>query len=267
MLLRLPANPELKRIVVLNPKGGAGKTTLATGLAGYLAQRGESVALMDTDPQGSSMRWLARRPETRAPVVGIQAWQLNPRVTRSFQLRVPPECRYLIVDTPASLPSQRLQELTPGAHAIVVPVMPSDIDMHAATALISDLLLTAKVSRRNGRLGIVANRVRNQTIAARRLDAFLNQLSIQRVTSIGDSQAYLRAAETGVCIHEMPAHKVSGELDRWQRLTAWLDDRTNVPLTARDWLSATDSQAADSGDVDHREVERAWHRAAPDDHR
>jgi chromosome partitioning protein len=263
MLLRFPAHPELKRIVVLNPKGGAGKTTIATGIAGYLAMRGERVALMDTDPQGSSMRWLSRRPESSPPIVGIQAWQLNPNVTRSFQLRVPPEVRYLVVDTPASLPAQRLQELTPGAHAIIVPVLPSDIDMHAATVLISDLLLQAKVSRSNGRLGVIANRVRNQTIGARRLDAFLNQLAIRRVTRLGDSQAYLRAAESGLCLHEMPRHRVSKEIEKWQALTAWLDNRLEVPLTARDWLASSDESATRTREAGLYDVARAWERTAP----
>ena len=178
MLLRLPANPELKKIVVLNPKGGSGKTTLAINLAGYFAHIGRHVALMDFDPQQSAMQWLARRPDTLPEILGIAAHKRDHSVTRSFQYRIPNDVEYLIVDSPAAVDGDKLLEYTHGAHAILVPVLPSAIDTRAASGLIASLLLKAKISRRMGRLGVVVNRAREHTIAYQKLKAFLDRLSI-----------------------------------------------------------------------------------------
>ena len=200
MRLSVPGHKDLRKIVVLNPKGGCGKSTLATNLAGYLAKQGNSVAIMDFDPQGSSMRWLKVRPGNSAPIHGISAFDLRSSATRSWQLRVPSSVRYLIVDSPASVPAENLAELTSGAHAILIPVLPSDIDVHAASLLMKDLLLIAKVSRRMGRIGVIANRVRENTVAYRKLMRFLQSLSISVVGVLKDSQNYVHSAERGLSI-------------------------------------------------------------------
>jgi chromosome partitioning protein len=154
----------MQRIIVLNPKGGSGKTTIATNLAARYAAAQRNPALMDMDPQGSSTRWLKKRAKDLAPIHGIAAYEKSAAVTRSWQLRVPHECDTVIVDTPAALDAQRLPEIARGADAILVPVMPSEIDIHAAAKCIADLLLVAKVRRSDGRLGIIANRVRSNTL-------------------------------------------------------------------------------------------------------
>jgi len=236
MSLSIPSHRELRKIVVLNPKGGAGKTTLAMNLAGYLVTTGRRVALMDFDRQGSSIRWLQRRPRERPPVHGIAAYRRDPSVTRSFQLRVPEDIPYLIIDTPAALTTPQVAEFTPGAHAIIVPVLPSPIDIEAASRLIAELLLVAKVSRRMGRLGVVANRVREHTVGFRKLMAFLDRLAIPIIGALRDSQAYVHAADEGLSIHEMPASRVRKDLVSWLPLTSWLEIRLNTPLTARDNL-------------------------------
>ncbi|MGI9308780.1 MAG: AAA family ATPase [Gammaproteobacteria bacterium] len=235
-MINVPGSKNLRKIVVLNPKGGSGKSTIAANLAGYLSVSGQSVALMDCDPQGSSTHWLARR-DAEAPFIhGIAACENKANVTRSWQLRVPPETRYLVVDTPASIPAHQLIDYTCGAHAILVPVMPSDIDTHAASRLMSNLLLAAKVSRRMGRLGVVANRVRTNTLGYKRLVRFLDRLSIAVVGTLSDSQNYLHATEQGLSIHEMQPSKVRADLDRWQPMLEWIESRTQAPLTARDFL-------------------------------
>lgn len=235
-MLNVPGHPELRKIVVLNPKGGSGKSTLATNVAGLLASRGRAVALMDFDPQGSSMRWLQKRPADRPPVHGIFACDKDESVTRSFRLRVPPEIRYLIADTPAAMPVHELVNFTSGAHAILLPVLPSDIDIHAATRLIADLLLVAKVSRRMGRLGVVANRVRENTISYRRLVKFLDRLSIACIAELRDSQNYVHASEAGLSVHELPRSRASKDLHQWRPLVDWLSLRLETPLTQRDLL-------------------------------
>ncbi len=233
-MLNVPSHPDLRKIVVLNPKGGSGKTTLSTNLAGLLAARGQAVALMDFDPQGSSMRWLKVRSFERPPVYGLAAYAHDDTMTRSFRLRVPPDIRYLIADTPAALPAQELTEFTRGAHAILVPVLPSDLDIHAATQFIADLLLVAKVSRRMGRLGVVANRVRENTLSYRKLMVFLKRLSIKTVGDLRDSQNYVHAAEQGLSVHELQPSRVRKDQLQWQPIIDWLALRLEMPITQRD---------------------------------
>lgn len=244
MMLNTPGHPSLRRIVVLNPKGGSGKTTLATNLAGYLAVTGRRVALMDLDPQGSSMRWLAQRPKNAPPIHGIAAFDQRSGVTRSWQLRVPWEVRYLVVDSPAAIPAHRLADFTTGAHAIVVPVLPSDIDIHAASRLVGNLLTVARVSRRMGRLGIVANRVREHTLACRKLMSFLERLSIPVVGILRDSQNYVRAAAEGLSLQEIHGRRVLSDLPGWPALTAWIDTRLETALTPRDLFHPTSAMPA-----------------------
>lgn len=247
-MVNIPGHAELRKIVVLNPKGGSGKSTLAMNLAGYLVNSGRATALMDFDPQGSSIRWVRRRPPERPLVHGIAVAEKPAGVTRSFHLRVPTEIRHLVIDTPAAVPNAQLTEFTAGAHAILVPVLPSKIDIDAASRLIADLLLIAKVSRRMGRLGIVANRVRDNTLAFRRLMSFLDRLSIPIVGALRDSQNYCHAAEEGLSVHEMLPSRVRKDLVSWLPLTSWLESRLNTPLTARDRLQPG-GEAPPSGNV------------------
>ena len=247
MYLRVPSHPDLKRIVVLNPKGGSGKSTLATNLAGFLSASDHPCAIMDFDPQGSALRWLQNRPEEYPEVYGISACEHDTTMTRSFQMQVPRRCRYLVVDTPAALQAPELAEFTRGAHAILVPVLPSDIDIHAAAKLVSDLLVVAKVSRRMGRLGVVANRVRENTVGYRKLKRFVDRLSISVIGELRDSQNYVHAADQGISIHEMQPSRVRKDLESWKPILGWLDQKLDTELTPRDWFgTAGQSQRSDS---------------------
>ncbi|MGI9341243.1 MAG: AAA family ATPase [Gammaproteobacteria bacterium] len=234
MLLKFPSHPDLKRIVVLNPKGGSGKSTVATNLAGFMVSRGYPVALMDFDPQGSAMRWLQNRPDERPPIHGLAAFENDNSATRSYRLQIPQDIRHLIVDTPAAIKSHDLIEFTRGAHAIIVPVLPSDIDIHAASRLIADMLVVAKVSRRMGRLGVIANRVRDNTVGYRKLKLFLDRLSIVVTGQLRDSQAYVHAADQGLSIHEMQPSRVAKDIATWGPILDWLEERLGTGLTARD---------------------------------
>jgi chromosome partitioning protein len=234
MLPNIPGHHELRRIVVLNSKGGSGKSTIATNLAGYLADRGQRVALMDFDPQGSAMRWLDLRSGMRPDIYGIKGFEHDDTMTRTYQLRVPRDIRYLVIDTPAAIPVQEMIGFTRGVHAILLPVLPSDIDIHAASRLIAKLLLVAKVSRRMGRLGVIANRVRENTLGYRKLVRFLDRLSISAIAELRDSQNYVHAAEHGLGIHEMQRSRVSKDTERWNSLIGWLEERLATSLTQRD---------------------------------
>lgn len=234
MLLNVPSHPDLMKIVVLNPKGGSGKSTLATNLSGYLAASGHPVALMDFDPQGSATRWLQNRDKERPAIHGVAAYEHDDTITRSWQLRIPRHIRHLVIDTPAALQVQDLIEFTRGVHAILVPVLPSDIDIHAASRLVANMLIVAKVSRRMGRLGVVANRVRENTVGYRKLMRFLDRLSIAVIGEIRDSQNYVHAANQGVSIYEMQPSRVQKDLANWDPILEWLLQRLQTDLTPRD---------------------------------
>ena len=145
----------MQRILVLNPKGGSGKTTIATNLASYFASQGDRPLLSDNDPQGSSTRWLKKRKPEQALINGIAAFERSSRMTRAWQMRIPADAAHVVVDTPAAVPAQDMPEMTKDADVIIVPVLPSDIDIHACSKCIADLLLIAKVRRDENRIGVV----------------------------------------------------------------------------------------------------------------
>lgn len=215
----------MQRIVVLNPKGGSGKTTIATNLAACFAVTGERPALMDLDPQGSSTRWLRKRPDEALPIHGIAAFERTATVTRSWQTRIPAQCRAVIVDTPAAVEPHAMPELARGADAVLVPVMPSEIDIHATAKCIADLLLVAKIRRSERRIGIIANRVRSNTRVSQALTRFLRSLDIPLIATLRDAQVYVRSAEIGLGVFEMPRWQVQQDWPQWEQVLSWLAGR------------------------------------------
>ena len=212
----------MQRILVLNPKGGSGKSTIATNLASYFASQGDHPLLSDNDPQGSSTRWLKKRKQDQPLIHGVAAFERNSRMTRAWQMRVPSDAAHVIIDTPAAISPQDMPEMTKNADAIIVPVMPSDIDIHASSKCIADLLLIAKVRRDENRIGVVANRVKRNTVVYQSLMRFLTTLRIPIIATLRDSQNYIRAAEQGLGLHEMKHNTVEQDLADWQPMLAWL---------------------------------------------
>jgi len=219
----------IKRIVVLNPKGGSGKTTIAINLASYFASRQQRPVLMDFDPQGSSVRWVRKRQPAQPPIQVIAAFEKDPRTTRAFQLRLPENCTHVIVDTPAAVDSRELPEVTRDAHKIIVPVLPSDIDIHTCSRTIRDLLLVAKIRREDNRLGVIANRIRRNTLTYQALIRFLQTLGIPIVATIRDSQNYVRAAEQGIGVHEMKSYIAHDDVEQWAPLIEWIEGSRGSP--------------------------------------
>ena len=213
----------MKRIVVMNPKGGSGKTTIAINLAGYFAWRQCRPVLMDFDPQGSSVRWVKKRMPSQPLVRVVAAFEKDARTTRAFQLRVPEDSTHVIVDTPAAVDSKQFPEVTKDADKILVPVLPSDIDIHTCSRTIRDLLLVAKIRREDDRIGVVANRIRRNTLTYQALIRFLQTLGIPIVATIRDSQNYARAAELGIGVHEMKSYIAREDIEQWEPLIQWLE--------------------------------------------
>jgi chromosome partitioning protein len=215
----------MQKIVILNPKGGSGKTTIATNLASYFAVEGLRPTLMDMDAQGSSTHWLSKRANDQPLIRGIAAFERTTGVTRSFATRLPLDTQRLVVDTPAAVEPQKLPDITRNATAVLVPVLPSDIDIHAAAKCISNLLLIAKIRREEQRIAVIANRVKKQTLMYKALMKFLDNLQIPVIATLRDSQAYIRSAESGAGIFEMKSTLVREDLEQWLPLVGWLAQR------------------------------------------
>ncbi|MDX1509402.1 MAG: ParA family protein, partial [Woeseiaceae bacterium] len=143
----------MRHIMVMNAKGGCGKSTLATNIASYYATEGATVALADYDPQRSSLDWLERRPAERPEIHGVAAFEDGLR-------RAPRSADILVIDAPARSHGTELTELVRHAETIVVPVLPSTIDMQATTTFLEELKNVGKVQRKQAKIATVANRVR-----------------------------------------------------------------------------------------------------------
>lgn len=214
----------MKRIVVINTKGGCGKTTVSTNLVSYYASKGINAALFDYDPQGSSMRWLKLRSDDKPEIYGVVAHKNAARtVTMSWQLRLPPETERLIIDTPPGLKGPDLVEQLKGADVILIPVLPSPLDIFATADFIRDLLLEVKVRLNTTSVGIIANRVKKNTVAFQSLERFLGSLNIPVVARLRDTQNYLRATDEGMGVHELKGQNVYLDAQHWKGIMQWVD--------------------------------------------
>ena len=209
--------------LVINPKGGAGKTTVAINLASHFAAANTATTLMDYDPQGSSLHWLRSRAPEAAKIHGANAAPPKPDRLRSFEMYVPPETRQLVIDTPAGASGLLLQEMLGRAHCVIVPVVPSSLDIHATANFIKDLLLKGRIRERNIRLAVVANRVRRSMPVYPPLERFLNALNMKLLARLVDSDVYVHAAETGVGIFEMDFPVSVAECKQFMPIIDWVD--------------------------------------------
>ncbi len=224
-----------RRYLVVNGKGGCGKTTISTNLASYFAAKEFNTVIMDYDPQGSSLGWLKLRTAESEDAPHIHGIAAHPgasgSVTRNWQLRTPPGTQRIILDAPAGTTGVDLIDLLRNVDAVIIPVLPSSIDMQATARFIQDLLLIGKVRSRNIPVGIVANRVPKKTQAYKKLVLFLSALDIPFVVNFKDNHNYLNAAEKGLGIHEFPSGGNSGEIEQWDKLVNWLEDTGKAPLS------------------------------------
>ncbi len=222
-MLSAPDRGDLHKIVVLNPKGGCGKTTLATNIAAYYAVRGPAPTLVDFDSQGFSTRWLDKRPGNRPHIHGSGAYQQTMQGRDTGHLQTRPGTEKLIIDLPAALSPDELQDVTYDAGSILIPILPSNIDVNCASRFIADLLLVAQIDRRDRQLAVVANRTRQNTKSYRILLRFLTSLQIPLIAVLRDSQNYVHAAGQGIGICEMPAYKVEKDIPQLKLIISWLD--------------------------------------------
>ena len=214
----------LQRILVTNAKGGCGKTTITTNIASHYARQGRNVRLFDHDTQGSSLAWIGRRGDDLPPVYGVDASKnADHRLTRSWQLRVPPETDVALIDSPAGADIFELAALLQQHDSVLIPVLPSPIDIHATAHFIKALLTTGGARRKMARLAVVANRVRKNTLMYHALERFLFSLNIPFISSLRDTQLYARAIELGVGVQEIQTSRNRIDKEQWAPIFRWLE--------------------------------------------
>ncbi len=219
--------------LVINSKGGSGKTTIATNLASYFASRDIPTTVMDYDPQGSSLHWLRVRTQPRARIYGANAAPQKGGRIRSVEMHVPADTQQLIVDAPAGTSGLLLQEMLSKTDGILIPVAPSAIDIHATANFVRDLLLVGRIRTRNIRLAVLANRVRSSMPVYQPLERFLNSLGLPFLTRISDSDVYVKAAEAGIGIFEMAPSAAAVECAEFMPIVEWVG-RERDPVASAD---------------------------------
>jgi chromosome partitioning protein len=201
-------------VVVANPKGGVGKSTLATNIAGYFASQGRSVMLGDADRQQSSRLWLGLRP---AAARAIASWDVG-----DDKLAKPPKgTTHVVLDTPAGLHGKPLRQIVDIADKVVVPLQPSIFDIYATRHFLDELADLHKVSKKQ--IGIVGMRVDPRTIAADKLHEFVDGLGLPVLGYIRHTQNYIHLAARGLTLFDVTPGRVERDLEQWQGICRWLD--------------------------------------------
>ncbi len=207
----------MKAILIANPKGGSGKTTLATNLAGSLASRKQKVFLWDLDRQRSSLKWLAMRPADRSVIQRLDSKNGDESTNLA-------DSSWLILDSAAGLHGKNLAYSLKIAHKIIVPVQPSVFDMAATSTFLQTLMEEKAVRRHKTLIGIVGMRVNPRTRAAATLEAFLAQFELPVLTYLRDTQVYVNAAFNGLSLFDMPEYLTAKDLEQWQPILDWIDE-------------------------------------------
>ena len=203
----------MRAVLVANPKGGAGKTTLATNLAGYFANQGKKITLCDLDRQQSSLRWMAFRDPEMAPVTGYFAGN-------QIVLNLPQEADWAVLDAPAGLQGYKLNDYLRTVDRVLVPLVPSVFDMAATEDFLNSI--RNEMRGRRDSVGIVAMRVDPRTRAAGMLEEFLKHFDIPIVGYLRATQNYINVAAAGLTVFDPPRARHKRDVEQWESLLAWL---------------------------------------------
>ena len=203
----------MQTILVANPKGGSGKTTLATNVAGWLAGKRQRVGIDDHDPQQSSAGWLGRRPQLFPPIALVDKGKKEARAL---------DLQWLVVDSPAGLHGEELRERVRAADVLLVPLTPSAYDMAATERFLATLAEMKAVRQGNLPIGIVAMRVDARTHSAEELDAFLGGFDFPVVAHLRQTQVYVWCARDGASVFDLPRSRAEQDWEQWRPLTRWI---------------------------------------------
>lgn len=206
----------MRTILLMNSKGGCGKTTLATNIATWFADDGAKVAIADYDPQSSSLDWLEARKGYQG-IPEIQAIDAAREKTRPAR-----NTDFLVIDAPAGTHGKAIDEMLRRVDDLIVPVLPSPVDMRACDRFLQELLASGRISRHQTRLAVVANRVRENTRIYHQLEEYLGHLDIPFITHLRESQNYIRSAESGLGIFELAPSLVWQDVAQWDGIFEWL---------------------------------------------
>lgn len=212
----------MRHVMVMNAKGGCGKTTLATNVAAHFALEGYKVVLADYDPQRSALDWLAARPEELPTITGVPAYDDGLR-------GVPRDTEVVVIDAPARTHGAEMNELVRRAETILVPILPSPIDMKAAVHFLGEIQELGRVQREQARLAVVANRVRENTLLFDELDKYLGKLKVPYLSALRQSTNYLRAYQRGMGVLELPEYLAWPDWQQWEPITKWLGSKRSQP--------------------------------------
>ena len=201
-------------VVIANPKGGVGKSTLATNVAGYLASQGHAVMLGDADRQQSSKLWLGLRPAAARP---ITTWDVN----ADLIIKPPRGTTHVVLDTPGGLHGWRFNDVIKLADKIIVPLQPSVFDIFATRAFLDQLAEHRHADKLH--IGIVGMRVDARTIAADKLREFVDGLGLPVLAMVRDTQNYIHLAARGLTLFDVAAGRVEKDLAQWRGICEWLD--------------------------------------------
>jgi chromosome partitioning protein len=205
----------MQTILVANPKGGSGKTTVATNVAGWLAGKRQRVALADHDPQRSATEWLARRPKLFPPIMGLPFDAAKKALKEA-------DPQWQVVDTPAGLHGGDLRDALNHADVLLVPLAPSAFDMAATAHFLSAIAEYKAVKKGDVDVAIIAMRVDARTRSAAELDEFLKHFDVPLVAHLRDTQVYVHCARDGASVFDLPRSRAEQDWEQWKPLTRWI---------------------------------------------
>lgn len=201
-------------VVVANPKGGVGKSTVATNIAGYYASRGHQVMLGDADRQQSTHLWLRLRPPGARP---IASWEVD----GEHVAKPPKGTTHVVLDTPAGLQGKPLRHILRVADKVVVPLQASVFDIFATRAFLDELAEQRR--EREFEIGIIGMRVDARTIAADKLQEFVGGLGLPVLGYLRQTQNYIHLAASGLTLYDVAPGRVQRDLEQWEGICRWLD--------------------------------------------